>query len=199
MNVGVGQIDHGRCVILPRHAKLGRQSVAVGNGVVVGSGKMPLLRRRFPVIIAGLAISLTVFAGCKDSRPSRVQVHGRVIYNGKPATTGTICFLRVADKGGTNLNRPATAELASDGSYTMRTFGKDDGVLPGEYVVTITAVDYSRAVNISRSEGPPMSPKEVQSQLLLPVKYSSPEKSGLKASVPPDASGPLQIDFDLED
>jgi hypothetical protein len=149
--------------------------------------------------VATAILVLAVTCGCRDSGPRRVAVHGKVTYHGKPVPSGSLCFSRINSSGSDTLTRPATGELTPDGSYTMQTFGKNDGVLPGEYAVTIVAVDYSRAADVSRSGGKPMSKQEIQSQLLVPLKYGARETSGLKATVPADATGPLTFDFDLKD
>jgi hypothetical protein len=151
--------------------------------------------------VCGLLVLATLVSlcGCRDSGPRRVAAHGKVTYHGKPVPSGSICFSRINSSGNDALTRPAMGELTPDGCYTMQTFGKDDGVLPGEYAVTIAAVDYSRAVDVSRSGGKAMSKQEIQSQLLVPLKYGARETSGLKATVPADAAGPLTFDFDLKD
>jgi hypothetical protein len=145
-------------------------------------------------------LSLGLFSGCRDTGPRCVQVRGQVTYKGKPLTAGSICFSRIGQAVGGGLNRPASGELQSDGSYVMQTFGKDDGVLPGEYAVTIAAVDTTRPASTRGPDGKPLPPGvSGQSASLIPEKYGVPEMSGLKVTVPADASGPLQCDFDLHD
>lgn len=129
------------------------------------------------------AFSLTY--GCRDSRPPRIAVGGQVTYGGKPLAGGTVCFTRIGQAGGDKgISRPATGETDPNGQYVMRTFDKDDGVLPGEYAVTVMALDYAHG----DIKGMP---------LLIPMKYNATQTSGLKATVPMDAGGPLRFDFDL--
>ena len=150
------------------------------------------------LIVLTAVFSLGIVAGCGDSKPRRIAVRGNVTYRGKPLGKGTVSFTRIG-AGGASLNRPATGELQSDGSYAMRTFGQDDGVLPGEYAVTIVSLDYGKRVAADR--GATVHGQEPPARLpsLIPEKYGSPQMSGLKASVPPDASGTLRFDFDLAD
>jgi hypothetical protein len=135
------------------------------------------------IVVLGGAIG-----GCGSSYPKCVEVRGRVTYQGKPVKAGIVSFSRLGSTGGNSLVRPAAGDLQADGSYTMRTFRSGEGVLPGEYVVTVVAFDYS-----GKRDALQRLPS------LIPAKYGSPDTSGLKATVPPDASGRLQVDFDLHD
>jgi hypothetical protein len=127
-------------------------------------------------------------AGCGNGYPKCAIVHGRVTYRGKPVGTGVVSFVRVDQAKTGGLVRPATGDLQADGSYEMKTFRDGDGVLPGEYAVSIVSFDYSGKRNdLQRLPS------------LIPSKYGLPETSGLKAAVPADASGALQMDFELKD
>jgi hypothetical protein len=135
-----------------------------------------------------MLVLLGAIAGCGSSYPTCVGVRGRVTYHGKPVKAGMISFTRRGQTSAAELVRPATGELRADGSYTMSTFRSGEGVLPGKYIVTIVAFDYSgKRDELQRLPS------------LIPTKYGSPETSGLKATVPSDASGALQLDFDLTD
>lgn len=126
--------------------------------------------------------------GCGDKYPKCVRVGGRITYHGKPVKMGMVSFVQTGNEKEGGLLHPATGDIKSDGSYAMQTFRSGDGVLPGDYAVTITAFDYG-------------SPRDEQQRLpsLVPAKYGSPQTSGLKATVPADAWGSLQMDFDLKD
>jgi hypothetical protein len=126
-------------------------------------------------------------AGCGPSYPKCIGVTGQVTYRGKSVGSGIVSFTRLGPTGG-KLDRPAAGDLHADGSYTMRTFRSGEGVLPGEYAVTIVAFDYA-----SKRDQFQRLPS------LIPTKYGSPQTSGLKATVPPDAAGPIRFDFDLAD
>jgi hypothetical protein len=136
------------------------------------------------LVVSGLL--LTVLVGCGKSHPSCIQVSGRVTYRGKPVTSGYVSFVRIGQNSAEGLTRPATGELDEGGSYAMKTFQKDDGVLPGEYGVSIVSVEYGH-----KREPTGALPS------LIPRKYASIDTSGLKATVPADASGRLTLDFDL--
>jgi hypothetical protein len=135
-----------------------------------------------------MALVLGALAGCGSSYPKCIIVTGRVTYQGRPVKAGMVSFTRLGPTSSKELVRPASGDLQADGSYTMRTFGSGEGVLPGEYAVTIVAFDYQRG----RDEFQRLPS-------LIPTKYGSPETSGFKAIVPPDVSGPLHFDFALTD
>lgn len=144
---------------------------------------------------AGKAVALAAFvlllAGCGDSGPTRYPVRGSVTYLGKPVTGGWVSFTRTdkVEKG--TPMRPATGELGDDGRYVMKTFGSDDGVMPGEYDVSIVAIDYSKA----KASRDPRQPQP----FLIPAKYTRPETSGLKVTIPKENSAALEFDFELTD
>lgn len=135
-----------------------------------------------------MALFLIAAAGCGDKYPKCVNVRGHVTYQGKPVKAGMVSFTRLGQPGGGELLRPATGDLQADGSYTMKTFRSGEGVLPGEYAVSIVAFDYG-------------AKRDEQQRLptLIPTKYGSPQTSGLKATVPADARGTINFDFDLTD
>ena len=101
------------------------------------------------LLVLTTVLSLGIVAGCGDSKPRRIAVRGNVTYHGKPLGKGMVSFTRIGS-GRRSLNRPATGELQSDGSYAMRTFGQDEGVLPGEYMVTIVSLAYGKRVAADR-------------------------------------------------
>jgi hypothetical protein len=152
-----------------------------------------LFQRLLPFsFLGGLLPVLSV--GCGHTHPECVEVSGHVTYQSRPVKDGWISFAPLATDGG-KLVRPASADLQSDGSYVLKTFRQGDGILPGEYVVAIAAYDYSGATNQNIAPGP-LSGRRLP--LTVPVKYTSPQTSGLKATISPEASE-LQFDFDLKD
>lgn len=66
-------------------------------------------------------------------------VTGKVTLNGEPVTSGRIFFYPVAESesGGSKTGKPAQGELATDGSYELSTYGRDDGAVPGKHYVTV--------------------------------------------------------------
>lgn len=64
--------------------------------------------------------------------PLTVQVSGKVTYSdGRPVNSGVVVF-HAKDKPGND----ALALVGADGTFKLGTFAKDDGAIPGRYVVT---------------------------------------------------------------
>jgi hypothetical protein len=127
-------------------------------------------------------IALTPLA-CGKGGPELAKVTGKVTYNGKPVTKGTITFVTI-DKTGRN----ATGAIQPDGSYTLQTEEPGDGAQLGDYNVTIAArdeeiLDYT-------------PPKPIPPKRLVPEKYEKPQTSGLTKKV---VSGSNSFNFDLVD
>lgn len=71
-------------------------------------------------------------SGCGDGRPSRVQVSGQVLIDGKPLTQGNIKFV---PEGA----RPSAGKLDENGRFTLTCYDGNDGVIPGTHRVQISA------------------------------------------------------------
>jgi hypothetical protein len=127
-------------------------------------------------------LGLTPLA-CGPSGPKMASVYGKVTYQGKPVTQGTVTF-QASGTGGRN----ATGLIDSQGNYTLQTENPGDGALLGDYIVTIYAHDEPV---LDYTPKTPIRPK-----LLVPAKYEKPESSGLKATI---HGGSNPIDFDLKD
>src|SRR6187200_507383 len=83
-----------------------------------------------------LSLSLTALflaAGC-DSRPTRVQVSGKVLIDGEPVKVGSVDF--VPEKG-----RKASGILDANGNFTLTCFEPGDGALIGTHRIEILASD----------------------------------------------------------
>lgn len=133
---------------------------------------------------------LLLVAGCAETGLKTVQVHGQVTYQGKPVSEGWVTFLATTPSEGMP-NRPATGDLQPDGTYQMRTIKPGDGVVPGEYVVTIVAYEYDKWT-------PPQTPDD-HPDYTIPKKYVSAQTSGLTITIPADAKGSIEKDFNLVD
>lgn len=77
-----------------------------------------------------------VFASGCNQNPATYPVRGKVVYaDGKPVTAGTLEFETV----GTDLPVTATAEIGSDGQFTLGTYTADDGALAGKHRAAVIA------------------------------------------------------------
>jgi hypothetical protein len=124
-----------------------------------------------------LAVVLAV--GC-DSGPKRVDVRGKVTFDGKPVPEGEIRFIPVGPNAG-----PAAGGSIVQGKYEV---GGKGGVSVGKNRVEITA--YRVPAGVKPDPNVPFVPKEQY----LPEKYNT--QSTLEFAVP-GGPGPLTKDFDL--
>jgi hypothetical protein len=118
--------------------------------------------------------------------PKTVSVDGQVTYQGKPLDNGSVVFSPAATVVDTPA-RPATAQLAPDGTYRLSSFRRDDGVMPGEYRVTV--VSYI---------SPPSPEQQRAAVWRIPARYGDPAKSGLTCTVPADAHGAITYNIELK-
>jgi hypothetical protein len=124
--------------------------------------------------IGGLVLLLLCGCGSTASIPIG-DVSGAVTYRGKPLDHGTVVFMP-EDSGGGNCV-PATAEIASDGSYKMRYGADRKGVALGKYVVTVQCCE---KLTDEQARNPGFVPKS-----LIPSRYSNGSQSGLRIEVKP--------------
>jgi len=121
--------------------------------------------RFFPVhksCIIIIAILFLTFCGCSGNS----QLKGKVTFNdGEPVPCGTVVFSTETFE--------ARGEIKPDGSYTVSSRGKNDGLPKGVYSVSLTGV-----VKFERN-APMAFPVS-----LCDEKYSAPETSGLQCTVP---------------
>lgn len=144
--------------------------------------------RRCSFTIVGLGLCLAFFAtGCGGSNPKTIKVVGKVSYQGKPVTQGTVTFQPTKTAEGAP-NRPATGVLSADGTYELSTFEAGDGAIPGEYTVLVVTI----------TGGPTPEEPDIPETWATPEKFGSPVESPLNATVPADHSGVLEVDFDLD-
>ena len=87
--------------------------------------------------------------------------------------------------------REATGRIQPDGSFVMTTFQKDDGVVAGEYDITVSA--YSGQL-LSRQETE-AGVHTAGPKLLVPDRYLKPGSSGLSDSVASGHSGFKKIEL----
>jgi hypothetical protein len=103
-------------------------------------------------VIATVAISVTVLAGCGDGRPTRVPVTGQVLIDGKPLTRGNIMF--IPPEG-----RASGGKLDENGRFSLTCFEANDGAVLGTHKVTITASE-----GISETKTRWFAPKKLADQ-----------------------------------
>lgn len=136
--------------------------------------------RRLPVLLL-----LAALTGCGGSGlPGVVPIRGKVVYQNKPLTTGTVLYSPVADSG-----RQARGELQSDGTFTLTTLEANDGALPGEYRVVILAYA-PHPGEPGRGDVPADAPPpKIERGFIVPEKYTTPEETPFTDQVDDDHPG----------
>ncbi len=151
-----------------------------------------MVRRLCGLVVPCLAVALLGLGGCSKKGPAMVSVSGTVKFSDgttlpepdrSKGGTSTIRLLPIAGQGPDDPakpRRPASGAIKPDGSFTLNTFKRGDGVIPGRYNVAV--------IVLGKADDPSSS--------LIPGKYSDSETSGL---------GPVEIvksrsdlDFQLE-
>jgi hypothetical protein len=145
--------------------------------------RMIVVPVRAAVVFAALMVLL---AGCGGGSEGLAVVKGKVTYNGKPVPNGTVNFMP------SDANKPsASGEIQPDGSYSLQTYVRNrpsEGAVIGEHKVVIVAMqDMAARLPEQRIPLPPP---------IVPVKYTSPATSDLKAEVEKKEN---TINFDLKD
>jgi len=139
----------------------------------------------FACLLAASTVSLTGCGGGKTVQMGTVQ--GKVTLDGEPVSAGTIFFM------GESIADTASAELQSDGSYSMR-YGSG---------FRIPAADYRVCLGASNTNATPPDPgalmespeKYAVKTPSVPAKYLDGKTSGLIAAVNP---GQNTLNFDLK-
>ncbi|MFI4876013.1 MAG: hypothetical protein ACIALR_11765 [Blastopirellula sp. JB062] len=153
----------------------------------------------YRILVAVWAIPVMIaFAGCSTGedkwtamRPPVYKTHGVVREDGQPLSDAIVIFS--AQDG----DYSGTASTNESGEYQMTTFEDYDGVIEGEFLVSIEKNDWipygpepSESVDGLRSSRP------LKKVRLTAKKYADFEKSGFSVVVSPE--GPNTFDFDLE-
>jgi hypothetical protein len=138
--------------------------------------------RRIGLAATGL-LSLLAFTGCGDSdvRVETFPVTGSVSFDGKPPAGAKLVFHPAKVEGDT-LGAAPNARVGDDGSFSVSSYGANDGAPPGEYTVT---VEWYK-VNEEGGPGPNV----------LPPLYASPTTSPIKVTInagAPTALEPIKI------
>lgn len=142
-----------------------------------------------------VASCLGMMTGCGDPvkkfpprNPDTVPFSGIIKRDGTPLPKALVRFLSAADKGA-----DASGITNDDGKYELKILvdQKDKaGAPPGDYKVVV-----SRFVTPGGEAYDPSKPTEVPGMESLPPRFSDPNMSTLKATVP---AGGGTADFDLK-
>jgi hypothetical protein len=142
--------------------------------------------RRFSAVSAWLLAAAALGAlggiGCGGSGPALGKVSGKVSFQGKPLTEGTITFAS-QEKGPT-----ITAKIGPDGAYRVKT-AKGEGLPPGRYEAWISPPVVELPVGMVKEMPKPREYPEI------PAKYRQARTSGLTLTV---EQGDNTLDVDMQ-
>jgi hypothetical protein len=137
-----------------------------------------------------ISIFLLAMVGCKQSSLSGlVPAVGTVTHDGKTVGNATIVFIPANNTEGM---RSASGTTDTNGKFTMTTLVPNDGVFPGEYVVTIDKVESIGEYKVDEKHKVTDTTQIINH---LPLKYGNAETSGLTVSISP--SGDKKLLFEL--
>ena len=121
--------------------------------------------------------------GCGPRNPKTYPVRGTVVFkDGAPVTWGTIEFHPVGRQAA------ARAEIQSDGSFALSTYGQNDGAVPGKYQVTVVQLMPVDQPFKHQHAHPPGVAR----------KHSNPLASGLSETVSADHENVFKIEVESE-
>lgn len=142
--------------------------------------------------VAMIALACVMLPACKpvpEHQRGTVPVSGTVTLGGSPVPGATVSF--VAAKEG----RSASAITDANGRYSLTTFRRGDGALPGDYTVAISKYEVVTG-GATGKDYVPVQGEVPEPKSELPKRYAQPGKSGLKATVTSDAKANV-FDFSL--
>lgn len=143
------------------------------------------------------AMLLVAGSGCAIGAAKLVQTEGMVTLDGVPVAGAMVTFHPDGERGSV-----ATGLTDSDGAFQLQTYAAADGVLPGNYKVTVSKTEAMAAAptgNDSAKQKEWMMktmfnrPTKKSRESLLPREYADAAKSPLKISVPHE--GPVKLEL----
>jgi len=142
-----------------------------------------------------LAVLPVLLCGCSKTEsggnhPPVAKATGVVLYQGRPIEGAEVTF------NNPEAGYTSTGKTDATGRFSLSTFGKNDGVVPGKQLVAIRRVEVidKTPPGVDVSAGGTAVPPEIR--WIIPQKYSDSAKSGLTAEV--TSSGPNDFPFDLK-
>lgn len=101
--------------------------------------------KKFCVVKVFVLVVLSCCSGCSEQEFKTAQVSGICKCNDKLMTAGLLILSPIQegeekDKK-LNVGKPARALIQSDGSFTMSTYGKNDGAVIGKHKVVLNLAE----------------------------------------------------------
>lgn len=133
---------------------------------------------RYYLIIVVVLFSFTLpLTGCGPSLPGTVPVKGQVLLDNKPIADAVVMFVPKA--GG----RPADGSTDASGNFSLKTFGHDDGAIPGDYIVTVSLMKMSNITAAADDLSGEVGEGGIQEEWIIPKRYAQRDSTPLTAKV----------------
>jgi hypothetical protein len=120
-----------------------------------------------------------------------IPIHGQVTYKGAPLINVTQGIVRYSPKQSGTPAREATGRIQPDGSFVLTTLSKADGVVVGDYDISVSA--YSAPI-LTR-EQTESGVRHANPKLMIPDKYLKANTSGLSDTVQSGHPGVKKIEL----
>ena len=144
------------------------------------------------VAIVVVCLVLPGLSGCgRSGGPEMVPIHGDVSYNGAPLQNVTQGIIRYTPKESGTAAREATGRIQPNGTFVLTTFKAGDGVVAGEYNITVTANSSPMLTREQTESGA----KQAAPKSMIPEKYRNASTSGLSDKVSSSHSGVQKIEL----
>ena len=140
----------------------------------------------------------TLCMGCGNDL---VPVTGKLLLNGEPLSGASVTFNKTDSEGG----RPASGFTKEDGTFQLTSYSVDDGLVPGEYKITVRKLATSQQLESEPGEtvdvqmlayqaSSPASPYNKDVKNVVPDGYGDVKTTPFSCKIPPE--GELVFDLD---
>jgi hypothetical protein len=140
--------------------------------------------RRHTILMVSVMVCSALAAGCGGP----VNVEGKVVMAGKPLAGAQVLFVPVA--GG----REAGDVTDEEGNFRLKN-PQDLGVVPGEYLVTVSKKDYPPGMKRPDAHQMTMA-LTAKMKETLPAKYTMQDKTPLRVTVPRRGTTAMVLEID---
>jgi len=120
-----------------------------------------------------------------------IPIHGQVTFKGAPLINVTQGIIRYSPKQAGTSAREATGRIQPDGSFVLTTLSKADGVVFGDYDISVSAYSAPMLTREQTESGVPHANRK----LMIPEKYLKANTSGLSDTVQPGHPGFKKIEL----
>lgn len=111
---------------ISRKTLLGIEVVMLARNLLVGT------------VFFVCCLATTFLTGCGGGKFPVRPASGTVVCDGQPVSNGSVTFTPIGEGQGLETGKPASAALATDGTFKLSTFDRFDGAIIGKHRVVYT-------------------------------------------------------------